>query len=287
MKRQITWLAHHGYNEANYDMVYGQISLIPRALVDNEGFPYKSTKCSTTHYLQKRYKTANVIIDTLPPQWTPDMVILEGMFMIQTPPIATMSNMHEYVKLLLNKYVKPHLKVGAKEVHVVFDNPDGLLETPKEIEHCRRDKGTDSQHVCIAFTSSTPVLHKWRSLLGCRDCKKKLTSFIASEMLKICHDFLKEGQKLFTNVRETAYSVIAFGTPEPEPNLRTNADEGDLRVWLHSKQSTANKKLIFSPDTDVYHIGLPICTVEVNTTTILLCPTQQEYYRITKILKHE
>ncbi len=122
MKRQITWLAHHGYDEASYDMVYGQISPIPRALVDYKGFPYKSTKCSTTHYLQKRYHSANVIINTLPPQWTPDTVILEGMFMIQTPPIATMSNMHEYVKLLLYKYVKPHLRVGANEVHVVFDN---------------------------------------------------------------------------------------------------------------------------------------------------------------------
>ncbi len=69
-------------------------------------------------------------------------------------------------------------------------------------------------------------------------------------------------------MRETAYSVIASGTPEPEPNLRSNADEGDLRVWLHSKHSTTNKKLIFSADTDVYHIGLPICTVELNTTTI-------------------
>ncbi len=66
--------------------------------------------------------------------------------------------------------------------------------------------------------------------------EKKLTSFIASD------DFLKDGQKLFTNVRETAYSFR-----KPEPNLRSNADEGDLRVWFHS---TANKKLIFSPDTD-------------------------------------
>ena len=74
--------------------------------------------------------------------------------MIQTPPIATMSNMHEYVKLLLNKYVKPHLTVGATEVHIVFDNPDGLPETPKEIEHRRRDKGTDSQHTCMVYQSS-------------------------------------------------------------------------------------------------------------------------------------
>ena len=41
-------------------------------------------------------------------------------------------------------------------------------------------------------------------------------------------------------------------------DLETNADEADLRVWLHCKNSCGVNKLIFSPDTDVYHIGLPI-----------------------------
>lgn len=92
--------------------------------------------------------------------------------MIQTPPIASMSNMHEYAMLLLNKYVKPHLSVGATEIHVVFDNPDALPETTKEIEHRRRDTGLDSQHECMTFTGSTMPPHKWRSVLGCRDSKK-------------------------------------------------------------------------------------------------------------------
>ena len=41
-------------------------------------------------------------------------------------------------------------------------------------------------------------------------------------------------------------------------DLITNADEADLRVWLHCKHSCGVNKLIFSPDTDVYHIGLPL-----------------------------
>ena len=39
-------------------------------------------------------------------------------------------------------------------------------------------------------------------------------------------------------------------------DLFTNADEADLRVWLHCKNSCGVHKLIYSPDTDVYHIGL-------------------------------
>ena len=42
--------------------------------------------------LQKRYSSASVIVDASP-QWIPDCAILEGMFMVQTPAIPTMSNM--------------------------------------------------------------------------------------------------------------------------------------------------------------------------------------------------
>ena len=41
-------------------------------------------------------------------------------------------------------------------------------------------------------------------------------------------------------------------------DLCTNADEADLRVWLHCVKAAGVRKLVFSPDTDVYHIGLTI-----------------------------
>lgn len=42
------------------------------------------------------------------------------------------------------------------------------------------------------------------------------------------------------------------------PMLWTNASEGDLMVWLHCIHSEGSKILIFSRDTDVYHIGLTV-----------------------------
>lgn len=66
-------------------------------------------------------------------------------------------------------------------------------------------------------------------------------------MLKICQHYLKDGQKFVTNVGETAFSVIKSGTPEPEPNMRSNAGEGDLRVWLHCQHPSRNKKFISAP----------------------------------------
>ena len=41
-----------------------------------------------------------------------------------------------------------------------------------------------------------------------------------------------------------------------EPCYHSNAEEADTRIWLHVKHSAGNRKLIFSPDNDVYHIGL-------------------------------
>ena len=50
--------------------------------------------------------------------------------MIQTEPFPTIENMKEYVKMLFLKYVIPHFLSGVIEVHVIFDNPGALPETP-------------------------------------------------------------------------------------------------------------------------------------------------------------
>ena len=40
--------------------------------------------------------------------------------------------------------------------------------------------------------------------------------------------------------------------------LQSNHEESDSRVNLHIKQSPHTSFLLYSPDTDVYHIGLPL-----------------------------
>lgn len=38
----------------------------------------------------------------------------------------------------------------------------------------------------------------------------------------------------------------------------SNHKESDTRVWLHARKTTHADILIYSPDTDVYHVGLGI-----------------------------
>ena len=59
---------------------------LPRAIADPDGIPHKGTKSSTTAFYLQRYGE-EVILSSFPQDWLPDTVILEGMFMINTPPL--------------------------------------------------------------------------------------------------------------------------------------------------------------------------------------------------------
>ena len=69
----------------------------------------------------------------------------------------------------------------------------------------------------------------------------------------------------------------------------TNAEEADMRIWRHAYQSKATKILIYSPDTDVYNIGMSLtsitshqdCIVQIN----LPHTREQKFINLTNLLK--
>ena len=64
-----------------------QFSEFSRALCDYSGNPVKGSKHLVTKLFHKRYTTS--FSNTLPEDWKPEKVILEGMFMINTSPLPT------------------------------------------------------------------------------------------------------------------------------------------------------------------------------------------------------
>ena len=257
LKRQLSWISKQGTEGLDFNDLLGPISSLPRALIGKDGLPYKSNKSNTTEYLRKRYSSLPIITDTPPPHWTPNTAILEGMFLIQSSPLPSMSCMKDYALWLLHQYIRPHFRADVEEVHLVFDTPGSMMQTPKELEKRRRDKGDTGKladtHECTQITSSGGIPAKWRALLACRKCKQCLTVYLAQEMLELAPNILGSAQKFATNVGETTQSVTATGEMLPCPMLWSNADEADLRVWLHCLHSPGINKLLFSPDTDVYH----------------------------------
>ena len=51
---------------------------------------------------------------------------------------------------------------------------------------------------------------------------------------------------------------VEHGNPSTftDERLTCNIEEGDMRVWMHCKYSVGTHKLLFSPDTDTYHVGM-------------------------------
>ena len=252
LKRQMAWMVKHEVDPQEINNFFGPTSSLPRALADRNGLPNKSAKSTTT-------KDIPVILTSLP--WAPTAVILEGMFIIQTPPFPTMEHMKEYAQMLFIRYVTPHYNRNATEVHVVFDNPGGLAETPKEIEQKRRDAASaeSMDHKCTTFHSGTEVPKNWRALLACRRCKSALTSYLAEQFLELAPSHMQDtGQEFFTNVKGVAYTSSNEEDMMERPSLSTNMDEADMRIWLHCVHSNCTRIVIFSPDTDIYDIGLAI-----------------------------
>jgi len=82
-------------------------------------------------------------------------------------------------------------------------------------------------------------------------------------MIHLVHPTLLPSTRFFTagSFREPMRDhamCVEHGNPNPfiDEKLTCNIEEGDMRVWMHCKYSVGTRKLIFSPDTDTYHVGM-------------------------------
>ena len=94
----------------------------------------------------------------------------------------------------------PHFSRGCTEVHLLFDNPGQLKDTPQFFEHKRRDESATiaTGHTCDDINELTRLPTKWReNVLHCRKCKRTLVCFLAEFMLKHMHSHLSPHQKFY------------------------------------------------------------------------------------------
>ena len=248
---------------------------IPLAIATNEGVPRKGQKSNITKFIENRYEKATqpIISNSLPTGWVPESCYLEGMFMIHTVPLGTHKTFTDYSNFLIQRYILPRYQQGALTVHLIFDNPGRLPQTPKLYEQRRRDENTHviAGHTCDEIQGQMSIPSKWKeNLINCRTCKRSLTLALSNLFLKNVAQFLKGRQRLIVaggfqgDLVDTAWCVDERGIPQPEPQFSNNAEETDTRIWRHIRQSTETNCLVVSPDTDVYMIGLPLDHEEKN-----------------------
>ena len=229
---------------------------LPRALRTAEGIPHKGQKSAITNYYASKYLSS--FFSTYPPGWLPESVIIEGMFIINVTPIRIHSKMLDYVKFLFNRFVGWYVQAGVIEIHIVFDSPGIFLSHPKEIERKRRDQHlhVDNDHEHLEFKDNMTIPSRWSSVIGCRICKRFLVKYLGDAFLQIAPALLRGDQKIYVAGcsdsldRNACWFVTHKGVEEVSLNLISNAEEADMRVWLHTKWSHGRRKLIFSPDTD-------------------------------------
>lgn len=171
---------------------------IPLALADSNGIPLKGQKSNTTKALKARYKDAspNIFLNELPPGWIPECVMLEGMFMLNTTPLASHRTFADYANFLIQRYITPHFTRGSREVHLLFDNPG---RHAKSFERRRRDMSANVgiNHVCNEFHANYRIPKQWReSIINCRNCKRNLVYFLSKYILKAMPKHIQLGKVL-------------------------------------------------------------------------------------------
>ena len=206
---------------------------LPRAICNPSGIPNKGQKSYATKWLENRYK--DLVANHLPVGWIPESVILEGMFMINVSPLRSHHTMKEYTQFLLRRYALPHFVKGAKEVHIIFDNPGRQLLSPKSFERRRRDDtGTlASDHHHAQFCDDSGIPQKWRDHLQCRECKRNLVEHLGKSIMQHAPDILCGNQKVvlagcFTGDAQDQAWELSANNAQPNPLLNGSAEEATL-----------------------------------------------------------
>ncbi len=268
LRHRLTWCNRTGQT---YNSTLEQYSLYPRAIADEDGYPIKGVKSVWKDKLGKRYPGPDiqVVMGSLPDQWRVDTVILDAMFFLNYKPLRNIVNIRDYSMFLFNRFILPHYQCNrACEVHVLFDTQANDQQfNPKAFEHNRRDKGKELQlHTHISFTPATAIPNNWKSFIDCRKCKACIIEALGLSFMQTLRQKLLQGQTLYLSgcfAQTNTTQVCKFSgdcLPMTLASYSSNSREADMRIWRHVYQTEGTHIMIYSPDTDVYNIGLSLST---------------------------
>ena len=114
------------------------------------------------------------------------------------------------------------------------------------------------------------VLAKWKEIVSC-------LIYTDESLLQIGPEFLHGHQTFVAGAgKEEKNKTWYNGMEHPAPEFKCNADEADTRVWLHVARASRSRKLLYSPNPDVYHIGLTNANLGTDEIIVQLSPIGQD-----------
>ena len=99
----------------------------------------------------------------------------------------------------------------------------------------------------MTFFDEAVIPTSWHDCLHCRYCKRKLVLYIGRAFPDLPPILLHGTQEpviggCFEGVHQEDAIVISHFSVYVQPNLISNAEEADTRVWLHAYNSCGHKK---------------------------------------------
>ena len=170
------------------------------------------------------------------------VVMIDGMFALQTLPLAQHKSVMDYVAFMVLRWVKPMFTL-ADNVHLVWDHPGRHGVSPKTVERQRRDTQTDTtgcDHAAaqLTLTSVSPSPEDWRKCLSCRVCKRALVGILSCGSLLIMKvQAMDNGQTFVTaggfngSEADNAWFVNASEAGRHH-HFQGDHEECDTRVWF-------------------------------------------------------
>ena len=145
-----------------------QFFILPKALVDDNGFPRKGQKSVSRKILTSRYN--EVLSTRLPRSVQGDKAntaaVIDRMFTLQAQPLASHRLVLDYVLFFIARWIKPMFAL-ANHVHLVWDHPGRHGVSPKNVERRRRD--LTNQSFACDHPASHLTLHHFVHLVMCSE----------------------------------------------------------------------------------------------------------------------
>ena len=263
-----------------------QFISLPRAIALENGDMVTSnskSKCKDTY--KKIYKES---FKTGLDLSSMDSIVLDAMFIVHNTPVRFYKRFSEYLSSLFVKYVSTLLK-DVKEVIIAFDYQTLSDKSPKQLLRNKRD-GDDFSERLIHFNRESSLPSNWKTFIKNRENKQQLVNLICEEFVLLGTKLLQPGKVIiigggFLDSHKTVH--VELGTSYELGTHITNIDEGDSLVWFYALKSKYDNIVIYSPDNDVYHIGLPLISDIINKDVVILTDFNDKNYIKINTLKNE
>ena len=184
---------------------------------------------------------------------------MDGMPILFLTPVLGLATFGAYVKFLFNRKIFLHFR-KSNEVHLAFDVPHIWgFNLKKNIQKKRDSKKAIIPEIQgpIHDNMEVPGAAKWSGFLANRNDKRKLVLFIGKKLLEAKHE-IPPGKTIIASgcFSDNQTYLIQKDDARALPELKSNHEEADTRLFAHAAWSKITHLGIIAADTDIFSIFL-------------------------------